>query len=153
MARYNKIYAGPVTEVLPQVHEALCSADLLPGSIVVLSTGEWAYAGTSTVGKVWILQDNYLLMKNTDDVVEEDDTGIGMELLPGMLFHARVANGVNVTRGAALTPGANGVLVLATGTKDMVVAFADEIYNNNTGSVQLVRVRAATGYLTPSSAA
>lgn len=151
MARYNKIFAGPATEVLPQVQEAPCSADLLPGSIVVLSAGEWAYAGTSTIGKVWVLQDNYLLMRTVDQVVANDDVGIGMELLSGMLYHVRVATGQNVAKGDALTPGANGVLVRATGPEQMVVAFADEAFNNNTGAVQLVRVRAASGYLTAAS--
>jgi hypothetical protein len=122
-------------------------------SLVVLSTGDWAYAGTSTVGKVWLLQDNYLTGGKVTDAIAQDELGIGMELIPGMLYNARVATGNNLAKGDALIPGANGVLVKAAGNKKMVVAFADETYNNDTGSTQLVRVRAATGYLTPSSAA
>jgi hypothetical protein len=155
MARYNKIFAGPAQANLPQVHEALVNAGagLLPGSVVVLSSGEWVYAGTSTVGKVWLLQDNYLAGGDVDDVIADNQTGIGMELIPGMLYYARVSTGNNLAKGDALIPGASGVLVKSTGNKKMVVAFADETYNNDTGSTQLVRVRAATGYLTPSSAA
>lgn len=153
MARYNKIFAGPAHMTLPQVQEAPCGASLLPGSLVVLSTGEWAYAGTSTVGKVWLLQDNYLVGGKVTDAIAEDDVGIGMELLSGMLYYARVATGNNLAKGDALIPGASGVLVKAAGNKKMVVAFSDETYNNNTGSTQLVRIRAAAGYLTPSSAA
>lgn len=147
MARYNKIYAGPVTEVTPQVQEAPAAADTLPGCLVVLTAGEFALAGAATVGKVFIAQDNYLAMKGVDDVWEEGDTMIGMEMLDEQFFNARVATGNNVAKGAALTPAANGLLALAS-TADMVVAFAEEAYNNTSGESQLVRVRAAKGYLT-----
>ncbi len=155
MARYNKIYLGPADKQLPQVQEAPINnaSGLLPGSIVVLSSGEWVYAGTSTVGKIWILQDGYLTGRKVEEVVQDDEVGIGMEMIQGHLYAARVATGNNLVKGSLLMPGANGVLVLATGPKRMVVATADEVYNNNTGSTQLVRVRATAGYMTPSSAA
>jgi hypothetical protein len=147
MARYNKIYAGPVTQPTPQVQEAPAAAATLPGCLVVLTSGEFALAGATTVGKVFIAQDNYLAMKGVDDAWAADDTMIGMELLDEQFFNARVATGNNITRGAALTPAANGLLALAS-TSDMVVAFAEEAYNNTSGTSQLVRVRAAKGYLT-----
>jgi hypothetical protein len=155
MARYNKIFAGPVDKTLPQVHEATVNVGggAAPGSLVVLSGGEFVLAGTSTVGKVWCLQDAYLTGKKVTDNVPDNDTGVGLELLPGMLYNMRVATGNNLVKGDALIPGASGTLVKAAGNKKMVVAFADETYNNDTGSTQLVRVRAAIGYLTPSSAA
>lgn len=148
MARYNKIYAGPVSQVLPQVQE-LPAADgaIVPGNLIVMASGEFANAGATTTGKVFIAQDNYLAMKGVDDAYAAGDVVIGMELLDEKFFNARVATGNNVTRGAALTPAANGTLALAS-TSDMVVAFAEEAYNNTSGSAQLVRVRAAKGYLT-----
>jgi hypothetical protein len=147
MARYNKIYAGPVTQTLPQVQELPADAATLPGCLIVMTNGEFALAGASTVGKVFIAQDNYLAMKGTDDAYDAGDVCIGMELLDEQFFNARVATGNNVTRGAALTPAANGLLALAS-TSDMVVAFAEEAYNNTSGESQLVRVRVAKGYLT-----
>lgn len=151
VARYNKIYAGPVTQVTPQVQE-LPAADgnIKPGNIIVMSSGTFANAGASTVGKVFIAQDNYLAQKGVDDAYTSGDTVIGMELLDEQFFNARVATANNVTRGAALTPAASGNLALAS-TSDMVVAFAEEDYNNTSGSAQLVRVRAAKGYLTAAS--
>lgn len=148
MARYNKIFAGPVSENLPQVQE-LPAADgnIKPGNLIVISSGEFTNAGATSVGKVFIAQDNYLAMKGVDDNYAADDVVIGMELLDEQFFNARVATGNNVTRGAALTPAASGNLALAS-TSDMVVAFAEEDYNNTSGSAQLVRVRVAKGYLT-----
>lgn len=148
MARYNKIFAGPVTQVTPQVAEAPASAAILPGSIVVLTAGKFALAGAATVGKVYIAQENYLTMGGVDDAYAVDDTTIGMELLDEQFFNARVATGTNLAIGAALVPGANGALVAAAAGSKQVVAFSEETYNNTSGSGQLVRVRAAKGYLT-----
>lgn len=153
MARFNKIFAGPVTEVTPQVREApAANGDIKPGNLIVLSSGEFTRAGASTVGKVWIAQDNYLAQLGVDVAYDEGDVVIGMELLDKQFFNGRVANGVNITAvGTALTPGANGTLAIAAGS-DLVIGYSEEAYNNNTGSEQLVRFRAATnGQLTAAS--
>lgn len=152
MARFNKIYAGPVTQVTPQVREAPAAAAVTPGQLIVLSSGEFTPAGATTIGKVWVAQDNYLALKGVDVAYTEGDVVIGMELLDEQFFNVRVANGVNITAvGTALTPGASGTLAIAS-TSDLVVAYSEEIYNNSSGSTQLVRVRAATnGHLTAAS--
>lgn len=147
MARYNKIFAGPFTEATPQVKELIAAAVTLPGCLVVVTAGQFALAGATTVGKVFIAQDNYLTLKGVDEAWALGDRMIGMEMLDEQFFNARVATANNVTVGAALTPAANGLLALAS-TSDMVVAFAEEAYNNTSGTSQLVRVRAAKGYLT-----
>lgn len=143
MARYNKIFLGPVDKPKPQVRELLASVALKPGRLAVISTGKWALAGATTVGKVWLIQDNYLQLKSTDDDWAQDVSAIGIELEDDSLYAARIANGVNITAiGTPLTPGANGTLAIAS-TSDLVVAYADEVYNNNSGSEQLLRIRAA----------
>lgn len=148
MARYNKIYAGPVSEPLPQTKELpAADADILPGNIIVMVAGEFDNAGATTTGKVFIAQDNYLTLKGVDEAYPEGETVIGMELLDEQLFNMRFPTGVNVTIGAAITPGASGKGALAS-TSDMVIAYAEEAYNNTSGEDQLVRVRAAKGYLT-----
>ena len=64
MARFNKIFAGPVTQVTPQVREApAADGNIKPGNLIVLTAGEFTRAAATTVGKVWIAQDNYLAMK------------------------------------------------------------------------------------------
>lgn len=148
MARHNKIYAGPFTEATPQVREAKAAVDILPGCIVTLNgAGAFALATAATIGKVWVAQDNYLTGKGVDTVNETGDTMVGMEMLQAQFFNVRVATGNNVAIGSPLTPAANGLLALAS-TSDMVVAFAEEAYNNTSGTSQLVRARCATGYLT-----
>jgi hypothetical protein len=143
MARFNKIFLGPVDKLKPQVRELLASAALKPGRIAVISTGKWALAAATTIGKVWLIQDNYLAMKGTDDDWAQDSMAIGIEMQDDELYAARIANGVNVTAvGTALTPGATGTLAIAS-TGDLIVAYADEVYNNSSGSEQLIRVRAA----------
>lgn len=143
MARFNKIFLGPVTNVKPDVRELLASAALKPGRLVVITTGKWALAAATTIGKVWLVQDNYLAMKGVDDDWVQDSTAIGIEMEDDSLYAARIANGVNITAiGTALTPGANGTLAIAA-LSDLVVAYSDEVYNNNTGSEQLIRIRAA----------
>lgn len=143
MARFNKIFLGPFEKNKPQVRELLASAALKPGRLAVITTGKWALAGATTVGKIWIIQDNYLQLKSVDDDWAQDSTAIGMEMFDDMLYAARIANGVNITAiGTALTPGANGTLAIAS-TSDLIVAYSEEVYNNNSGSEQLLRVRAA----------
>lgn len=143
MARYNKIYLGPVEKTKPQVREAIAAAALKPGRLVVMSSGEFALAGATTVGQVLIVQDNYLAMKGVDTDWAADSTAIAMEMNDECLYAARIANGVNITAiGTALTPAANGTLGIAS-TSDLVVAYSDEIYNNNSGSEQLIRIRPA----------
>lgn len=143
MARYNKIFLGPVEKTKPQVKELLAAAALKPGRLAVISSGKFALAAATTIGKVWLIQDNYLAMKGVDTDWAQDSTAIGIEMQEDHLYAARIANGVNITAvGTALTPGANGTLAIAA-LSDLVVAYSDEVYNNNSGSEQLIRIRPA----------
>lgn len=141
MARYNKIFLGPVEKNKPQVRELLASAALKPGRLVVITSGKFALAGATTVGKLWIVEENYLAMKTVDQDWAQDSRAIGIELFDDQIYAARVATGVNITAiGTPLTPGANGTLAVAA-TSDLVVAYSEEIFNNDTGAEQLVRIR------------
>lgn len=143
MARYNRIFLGPVEKNKPQVRELLASAALKPGRLAVISSGKWALAGATTVGKVWLIEDNYLALKTVDTDWAQDSMAIGLEMQADELYAARIANGVNITAiGTALTPAANGTLGIAS-TSDLIVAYSEEVYNNNSGSEQLLRIRPA----------
>lgn len=146
MARYNKIYAGPVSEVLPQVQERVCAAAILPGTALVESGSAFAQAGAASNAKIYIAQENYLAQKGVDDAWLANDRIIGMEMLDEQFFNVRVPTATNVARGAALTTNASGKFVLAT-TGNRIIAFAEEAYNNTSGSDQLVRARAAKSAL------
>ena len=143
MARFNKIFLGPVDDNKPQVKELLGDVALKPGRLVVVSSGKWALAAATTVGKVWLVQDNYLAMKGVDDDWLDEDRVVALEMSGDNVFAARIANGVNITAiGTPLTPGATGTLAIAS-TSDLIVAYSDEVYNNNSGSEQLLKIRPA----------
>ncbi|MGR9076251.1 hypothetical protein [Rhizobium leguminosarum] len=145
MARYNKIYGGPVEEVKPQVHEAICATSVLPGTAVVRTAGAFVAAVAASKGRMFVVQDNYLAMKGVDDAWPAGDRIIGMELLDEQLFRVRVPTGTSITQDAALTVNAAGKFIPAV-AGNHVVAFANETYNNTSGADQLVSVRAAKGY-------
>jgi hypothetical protein len=148
MPRYNKIFAGPFTEATPQVQEATCAATLLPGSLVVWSAGVWAAAGAATLGKVFVVQDNYLNPGATVDTPWAiGDRVPALEILDEQLIRVRVATGNNLAKGDALTPAAAG-LVAKAATGDKVIGYSEETYNNNTGASQLVTMRGGQGYVT-----
>jgi hypothetical protein len=151
MARYNKIFLGPFTEPRPQVREAIGDVPLTPGTLVVQSSGKWVLAGASTVGKVWIVQDNYLQLKGVNDAWADEDRVVAMELLPNMLYAGRIADSVNISAvGVALTPAANGLLGIAS-TSDLIIGYSEEIYNNSSGTTQLIKFRpAGLSYLSAS---
>jgi hypothetical protein len=145
MARYNKIYGGPVQETMPQVHEAICDTAVLPGTAVVRTAGKFVAAVAASKGRMFVVQDNYLALKDVDTAWPAGDRIVAMEMLDEMLFRARVPTGTSITQDAALTINAAGKFVPAT-TGNFVVAHANETYNNTSGSDQLVSVRAAKGY-------
>lgn len=143
MARFNKIYLGPVDLPKPQVREALGDVAIAPGSLLVLSSGKFVLAGATTVGKVWLAQDDYLRMKSPDQAWSDEDTVIGLEMLPDRLYAGLIANGVNITAvGTPLTPGAGGTLAIAS-TSDLIVGYSEEIFNNTTGAAALLKFRPA----------
>lgn len=142
MARYNTIYAGPVSENLPQVRELPADVAILPGCAVVATAGEFALGTATTVGKIFVAQDYYITSKGVDDAYAVGERVLGLEMLDEQLLNVRIPTGVNVPFGAALTVGASGKWALQTSTRP-IYAYAEEAYNNTSGADQLIRVRAA----------
>ena len=148
MGRYNTIYAGPVSNPTPHAMEAIASVALTPGTLVTFNkTTGFVPADADTTEKTWIVQDNYLTGRGVGVQWAVGTRAIALDMVDGQLFNALVETGNDLTEGDALTTGANATLVKAS-TGDKVVAVANETYNNDTGEVQLVNVRVATGYLT-----
>lgn len=142
MARYNKIFLGPVDKNKPQVQERLCAATILPGTALVESGSSFAQAGANSAVKIYMAQDNYPALKDVDTAWPANDRIIGMEPLDEMFFGVRVPTGTNVLRGSELTTNGTGKFVLAT-TGQNVKMIAEEAYNNTSGADQLVRARKA----------
>lgn len=141
--RFNKIFAGPATEVLPQVIEAVAGpADVKPGQIVTFVAGQFDQAGAATQTQLFIAQDNYLAMLGVDDVYLEDETVIGLIPLDDQLFNVRFAAATALSQGDAVALAANGLLQklpVAVGTH-IVVGYADETVTVGAAE-DLVRIR------------
>lgn len=151
MGRYSRIHLGPARKNDPQVREAEAAASsaIKPGTFLVMSSGRFANAAADTVGKIWLAQENYLAMKGVDTAYapyvsasDRGDTVLGLELQDDTHYAAVIATGTNITAvGTPLKLATGGKLAIATPGTDNIVAFSDEIYNNNTGSDQLLRIR------------
>lgn len=146
MARYNKIYAGPVTENTPQVYEAPADVAILPGLAVIMnSTGEFAIAGANTNNRVYIAQENYLAMEGVDTAYTTGNRVMGLEMLDEQFFNVRVPTSVALVKGVTkLTTNSTGRFAIAT-TGQRIIATAEETYTT-TAADQLVRVRAARNH-------
>ena len=142
MARFNKVFAGPVDQAKPQVHERVCATAVLPGTAVIDSGSAFAQAGANTASKILIAQDNYLAQSNVDTAYPAGDRVIAMEPLDEMFFNVRVPTGNSIARGTPLTTNSAGKFVVAT-TGQRVIMTGEETYNNTTGADQLVRARKA----------
>lgn len=143
MARYSRIHLGPARKNDPQVHEAPASGATKPGSMVVLTGGKFALAGVASTGRVFIAQENYLAQKGVDTAYAADDCVLGLHPQDDTHYAAIIATGTNIAEvGTALSLAAGGKLAIAGGSA-RIVAFADEVYNNDTGVDQLIRIRVA----------
>lgn len=143
--RANKIFAGPVTERQPQVLEApVAGGALLPGTVVLLSSGTLiAHNGANLRGLFGVLQENYLASEGTDTSIAVGAVGVAVLPLENYVLYARVATGQNVTKGAKLVSNGSGALIIAAAGVKECLFYAEEAYNNTSGSSQLVRVRPA----------
>lgn len=145
MARYNKIDLGPAVENNPQTAEAIPTVAVTPGTIV-LASGAVATATNARQGdQLYIADHNWCAGQQVSDDNAANETMIMQLPLPRKKYAALLANGENVTaKDTALKVGASGLLEIATLGTDYVSFRADEVYNNNTGSAQLIIVRPVT---------
>lgn len=142
--RSNKIFAGPVSEALPQVNEApAATATIFPGHIVTLTAGKFALAAVNTATQIHVAQDNYLIGGATDDAYLADETVIGLIPLDEQFFNCRFAAAAAVVKGDAIALAAGGLLqkLPATAGTYTVVGFADETVTLPAGAQDLIRVR------------
>lgn len=143
MARYNRIYAGPVSETLPQVVEKLAAADITPGSVAQISTDDEIVAHGTAGGRgaYFVVQEDYLTLSSVDTDIAEGSIAIGMRPLDEQFFNVRVAAGTYV-QGAELASAGDGTLVAAT-SGDEVLFYSEE--STTLDDPDLLRARVATG--------
>lgn len=133
MAGPNVIYRGPATDTPITVNNLpVAAADMLPGTIVVVSGGALTTAGADPVLRPLVLGVADYVGQDPDTAYQYDsegssgDTGVAYEARPNDVFSVRMAAGT-YTAGQALTFAANGRLAAAAATEDRVAAyFADK---------------------------
>ena len=149
MARQNSIWQGPFQEYQPQTTEGFVSAASKPGTIVRRGASNALTVGASAIGaeaKYYVLNEGTLngLGQDLDTEVETTTTAEAFEILERVNYAALLADGQNITAlDTPLTVTTAGLLTAATVGTHTVVFYANEIYNNNTGSSQLIKVRKA----------
>jgi len=142
--RFNKIFAGPATNALPQTVEALANTNTIKGGhIVTLSGGEFVLAGAATRTQIFVAQENYLAGLGTDDAYLENETLVALVPLDELMFNARFAASAALTKGDAVALAANGLLqkLPATTGTYIVVGYADETVTLGSSGQDLIRVR------------
>ncbi|AUR85531.1 hypothetical protein NVP1076O_26 [Vibrio phage 1.076.O._10N.286.51.B7] len=150
MARHNKIHLGPACENRPQTEDALADVAITPGSFVtynatnefILATAALAVQGT----ELYVASENWFAGLQVDDDNPADQTMTAYKRNPKEILAALLITGQNITaRDTALKlSDTAGQLEVATVGTDHVVAYAREVFNNNTGSAQLIAIRPAT---------
>lgn len=140
MARYHRINLDgkSCTET------RIVTADTLPGSVVFISSGEFAQYVTPGVvnNKLYILNTDYTNGKTSDDVVAADDAGIGEYAETGREMAVLVAAASVLVKDTPLTTALAGVLEIGTPGTDTIVAYSQEALTVGVGP-ELVRVRFA----------
>lgn len=148
MARYNKIRQGPAQKNCPQVQEAIIVGATAPGTLVELNASNQFVSGIAEGGdplkKYYVLNHDFVGGGQIDDNVTAGVTAIGEPLFEETELAVLLLTGNNITKkDTPLTISATaGVLKIATGT-DEVLFWSKEVYNNNTGSSQLLLCRPA----------
>lgn len=119
----NVIFRGPITHQPRTINKPVSTA-LLPGTFVE-ETATQLVALTTAVAKRPLLLMN-LDFKDQDvaTAYTAGDTGLGLELQPGLIVQARMAAAA-YTKNQPLTIGASGRLQAATAAS-IVVAFFDD---------------------------
>lgn len=145
----NVIFSATVQDSCPEQEEAKVATGqtILPGNIVILSSGEFINHNAAGVGGSWFVAN--LDAPGQGDVstaLAVGDTAQAFIPRPNQFYNVVVAASQNITaKGTALASNGDGTLAIATVTgaaPDVVLFYADEVINTG-GSAQLVRCRVA----------
>ena len=131
----NTVYIGPA-ESHPDVTELLASEAITPGSVMVVTSGEFALAGADQGGVTYFALEN--ILEEVTDAYAIDDTVQGGRPKSGEYYELTLAASQTIAKDAALTTNASGNLV-ALGAGSNTVCYADEAVTT-TGAAGKIRV-------------
>lgn len=149
MARHNKIHLGPACENRPQTEDALATVAITPGSFVYRVAGGFALATAALAvegRELYVASENWFAGLQVDDDNAVGETMTAYKRNPREILAALLVTGQNITAKdtpLAISTTAGQLRVGVVGT-DHIVAYAREVFNNNTGSAALIAIRPAT---------
>lgn len=143
----NVIFRGPVTTQPRTINKPVAGA-YLPGTFVEETATELVQITTALGKRPLLLMNMEFKDQDVATAYADEDTGVGLELEPGMAVQARVA-AATYAKNAPLTIAASGRLA-AAGAETPVVAF----FNDTPGAKSagdLVDVIIANSYTVPAA--
>ena len=147
MTTANVVFSGPASNVAPITREAKVATGetILPGHLVVLSTGEWV--GSTVAGGAagfCIAGMNTIEQKTVDDALTVGQEALAYVPEVGCTYNLVLATSQTIAKGAALTGSATAGLVevaTTTGATPSEVLFIAEEAVTTTGSTARIRAR------------
>lgn len=147
MTTANVVFSGPASEVKPLRREAPIATgqSILPGHLVVLSSGEWVANTTQGGASGFCIADmDTIRQKNVTEALTAGEDAQAFVPQVGYTYNLVLATSQTVTKGAALTSSATaGQVELATvtgATVDEVLFIAEEDVTT-TGATARIRAR------------
>lgn len=152
MTTANVVFSGPADRVKPLMEEAIIATGqtIMPGHLVIKSSGEYIVHGTAGVGGAYRIADmDTIRQKAVTEALTADDTAQAFIPQPGESYNVVVGTSQTIVIDSPLTSNANGTVKLATvtgATPDVVLFYAEEAVTT-TGATARIRARVATaGY-------
>ncbi len=118
----NTVYLGPA-ECPVDVTELVAREAITPGSVMVVTSGEFALAGADQGGVVYCALEN--ILEEVTDAYAIGDTVQGARPTSGEYYQLALAASQTIVKDAPLTTNASGVAI-ALGANNNVVCYADE---------------------------
>lgn len=141
----NVIFRGPITHQ-PRTINKPVAGTYLPGTFVEETATELVQITTALAKRPLLLMNMEFKDQDVATAYADEDTGIALELEPGMIVQARVA-AATYAKGAPMTVAAAGRLAAATAGTVVVAWFDDTPGAKSAGD--LVDVVIANSYTVP----
>lgn len=143
MTTANVVFSGPADKVRPITRDAPIASGqtILPGHLVVLSSGEWV--ANTTQGKVegvCIADMNVIEQKSVTEALTAGDNAKAFVPEVGCTYNLVLAASQTIALGDGLTPDATAGQVEAAATGDEIIFIAEEAITT-TGSTARIRAR------------
>jgi hypothetical protein len=152
MTTANVVFSGPAEVVKPLMEEAIIATGqtIMPGHLVIKSSGEYIVHGTAGVGGPYRIADmDFIRNGKVTDALVADDTAQAFIPRVGETYNIVVGTSQTVVVDSPLTSNANGTVKVATitgATPDVVLFYAEEAVTT-TGATARIRARVAhAGY-------